>query len=210
MTRLSPAILVPDLAEYRAHLAIVRQLTNRFQLDVIDGEFVDNKTVQPEEIQPLGGELKMDLHLMVNDPVRYAEAAVRLRPNLTIFQYEVPGDLQAAIARMKKTNLKVGIALNPKTDLEVLNEFEGLLSQVLIMAYPAGFAAQEFQPKVLRRVEAVRDMLPYVEIGLDGGVSQETVKAIADAKVDIAYVNSALFGADDPLSRYSELMGAML
>ncbi|MCC7289222.1 hypothetical protein IT414_02410 [bacterium] len=210
MAKLCPALLVPDLTAYREALAVVRQLTNRFQLDVIDGEFVDNRTVQPDDIQPLPGEIKLDIHLMVNDPVAYAEKVIRLKPSLTIFQFETPGDLSSAIARVRKSNLKVGIALNPKTEISVLDEYAEQIAHVLIMAYPAGFAGQEFDKKVLHRIDAVRDKFPNVEIGIDGGITADTVELVMQHDIDVVNVNSYLFGSSDPLSRYSELMGKML
>lgn len=208
--KLVPAILVHDLATYRARLSVVKQLTNRFQLDVIDGEYADNKTIGLDEIQPLGGELRMDLHLMVVDPMKYAELAVRLRPYLTIFQLEGGGDIEGAIAKLKKTDLKVGLAINPDTDVEALKPFAQNLTQVLLLSVKAGFSGQEFQPKVLKKVADIRAHLPFVEIGIDGGVNAQNLKQITESDIDIAYVNSALFEADDPLSRYSELMEATL
>lgn len=210
MIKVCPAILATDLAQYRVQLAIVRQLTDRFQLDIIDGQFVDNKTVQPEAIGKIGSELKLDVHLMVADPLVYIEQMQKLRPNLVIVQYESAGDVVGALARLNKIGIKAGVALNPETPLDVLTELLPTLSHVLLMAYPAGFAGQKFETKVLERIEAVRALNNDIEIGLDGGVDGDTIASIAKTSVDVVNVNSYLFGAEDPLSQYSKLLEAVL
>ena len=87
MTKIVPAILETTAGEYRRKVAQVRQLTGRFQLDVIDGRFVDNRTIQPQEIDPPDS-LKVDIHLMVQRPLEYISKAIRLRPYTVIVQAE--------------------------------------------------------------------------------------------------------------------------
>lgn len=210
MIKICPAILATDLAQYRAQLAIARQLTDRFQLDIIDGHFVDNKTVQPDEIGKIGSDFKLDVHLMVAQPQDYVEKVQKLRPNLVIVQYECSGDVVGTLVRLNKIGIRVGIALNPKTPLEVLAELLPSLSHVLLMSYPAGFSGQKFEPVVLKRIDALRAQNSSVEIGLDGGVDDTTIEAIAKTDVDVVNVNSFLFNAEDPLSRYSKLLEAVL
>jgi ribulose-phosphate 3-epimerase len=78
------------------------------------------------------------------------------------------------------------------------------------MAYPAGFAGQKFQPEVLDKLVEARKLYPLVEIGLDGGVTEKNAKKILQAGFDTVNINSALFGAEDTLSRYFEFLGYLL
>ncbi|MBP9827299.1 hypothetical protein KBC99_02355, partial [Candidatus Saccharibacteria bacterium] len=86
MTKIIPAILETNVSAYRHKIAQIRQLTDRVQLDVIDGDLIDNRTLQPKEIEPPSG-LKLDIHLMVKHPLDYISQCVRLRPYTIIIQY---------------------------------------------------------------------------------------------------------------------------
>lgn len=208
MARVLPAILAATKVEYDEKLAVVRQLTDRFQLDVIDGQFVDNKTVNLVEIEKIGG-IKIDLHLMVNDPVAFAKAASRLMPHLVIVQYECGQDVVVVLKSVKVAGQKVGLAINPQTTVEEIKELLPEIDHLLIMMYPAGFAGQTFEADNLVKIAQARAIRPDLEIGIDGGVNSASLAKIAQAKPDIVNVNSYLFEADDPASRYSELMEAL-
>ena len=85
MTKIVPAVLVRTKEEYSARLSVIRQLTNRFQLDVIDGEYVDNKTIQLDQIGRLT-DTRMDVHLMVKSPKPFVERCIALNANKIIIK----------------------------------------------------------------------------------------------------------------------------
>ena len=209
MTKIVPAILAKSKEEYQARLTTVRQLTDRFQVDIIDGEFVDNRTIGLDEVGRMT-ELKMDIHLMVAEPKSFVEKAITLNPNLIIIQYECGQDITPHIERIKKSGLQAGVALNPDTKLSKLKPLKDLLDHLLLMAYPAGFAGQKFRPEVLDKLVEARKLFPSVEIGLDGGVTDKNAKKILQSGFDTVNINSALFEAEDTLNRYSEFLGYLL
>lgn len=209
MTKVVPAILEQSVSDYRKKVALVRQLTDRFQLDVIDGEYVDNRTLQPQELEPPSG-LKLDIHLMVARPNEYIGHCLKLRPHTIIVQFEGPGSVEAVqpvLERIAGQGIRAGLAINPETELATIEPLLGLIKHLLCMAYPAGFAGQKLHPAVLKRAAEIRELAPALEIGLDGGLDESTAKKIAAAGFDIVNTNSYLFGAESPLSRYHELMG---
>jgi len=208
MTKIIPAILESNLSAYRSKLNLVRQLTDRFQLDVIDGEFADNRTLQPQDIEPPSG-LKLDVHLMVARPLEYVANTIKLRPYIIIVQAEAEAGIGAAIDKIRKGGIRAGIAINPDTPVSAIEPYLDQLAMVLIMGYPAGFAGQKLQPSVFTKVTEIRELNPDVEIGLDGGISEGTLKKIAAAKFDIVCTNSYLFEAESVLTRYHELIGAL-
>lgn len=208
MAKVVPAILESSASEYRKKLNLIRQLTDRFQLDIVDGEFVDNKTILPQDIEPPSG-LKLDLHLMVAHPNEHIGYAIKLRPYTIIVQYEAVDGVAEAIERISKGGIRAGIAINPDTPVSALEPLLPQLSHVLVMAYPAGFAGQKLQPGALKKVAELRALNADLEIGLDGGVSDDTLKKIAVAKFDIVCTNSYLFGAESVLTRYHELIAAL-
>ncbi len=209
MTKIVPAVLVLDKNQYQARLAIIRQLTNRFQLDIIDGEYVDNKTINLNEVGRLT-DIKMDVHLMVKEPKAYIEQAIALNVNKIIIQYECGQDITPYLERIKKAGFKAGVALNPETQLSKIKPFQEIVSHVLIMGYPAGFAGQKLDPMVFDRLPQVRAMFPLAEVGLDGGVNLKNAKKVLQAGFDVVNINSAIFDSPDPLSQYSEFLGYLI
>lgn len=206
MTKIIPAVLVKSKDDYLERMNIIRKLTNRFQLDVIDGEYVDNKTIQLDEITRFT-ELKMDVHLMVKHPKAFVERAIALNVNTIIIQYECGEDLSPHIERVKKSGLSAGIAINPETSLSKLKPFTGTLDHLLIMGYPAGFSGQKLDKSVFERLPEAREMFPYSEIGLDGGINKTNAKKVMQAGFDVVNINSAIFESEDPLSSYMEFLG---
>lgn len=209
MTKIVPAILAKSKEQYMSRLNVVRQLTDRFQVDIIDGEFVDNRTIGLDEVGRLT-ELKMDVHLMVTDPKPFVEKAITLNPNLIIIQFECGVDITPFIERIKKSGLQAGVAINPETKLSKIRSLKEHLDHLLLMSYPAGFSGQKFQPVVFDKLIETRKLFPTAEIGLDGGVTEKNAKKILQAGFDTVNINSALFEVDDPLNRYSELLEYLL
>jgi ribulose-phosphate 3-epimerase len=205
MTRIVPAILTADRSALLSQLSLVHQLTSRVQIDCIDNTFVDNATVPITDL-PKPIDTKVDLDIMSLETPRVVEQAVSYGPQLIIVHFELVDDLTPIIARVKKAGIQMGLAIDPDTTIKQIKPFIDELSTVMVMGYPAGFAGQKFQPAVLQKVDEVRAINNDVEISLDGGVSLATIAKICDTNLDIAYVNSALFKSEDPLTSYSELM----
>jgi|DEB19_MinimDraft_3_1074340.scaffolds.fasta_scaffold21341_2 ribulose-phosphate 3-epimerase len=209
MTKIVPAVLVDNKEDYLKRVSVIRQLTNRFQLDIIDGQYVDNRTIQLDDIsRPT--DLNMDVHLMVSDPKPYVEQAIVLHANNIIIQLECCEDISGYLERIKKSGLNAGAAINPDTKLTALKPYKDILDHVLIMGYPAGFAGQKLNPLVFERLPEVRDMFPAAEIGLDGGLSPSNAKKVLQAGFDVVNINTLIFGNEDPLSAYSELLGYII
>jgi ribulose-phosphate 3-epimerase len=205
MTKIVPAVLVNSKEDYISRLNVIRQLTNRFQLDVIDGEYVDNKTIQLEDISKLN-EIKIDIHLMVKAPKTFVEKAISFNPNNIIIQFECGEDLTPHLERIKKSGLSAGVAINPETKLSKIKPLKHLVDHLLIMGYSAGFAGQKLDPIVFERLEDVKELLPHAEIGLDGGVNEGNAKKILQAGFDVVNINTLIFGSEDPLSSYMKLL----
>jgi len=205
MTRIVPAILTADRSTLVSQLNLVRQLTSRVQIDCIDTSFVDNATVPIAEL-PKPIDTKVDLDIMSRETPKVVEQAVSYGPQLIIVHFELVDDLAPIIARVKKAGIQLGLAIDPDTTVKQIKPFLDELDAVVIMGYPAGFAGQKFQPDVLQKVEQLRSINNDVEISLDGGTSLTTIAKICATNLDIAYANSALFAAQDPLTSYSELM----
>lgn len=208
MVKIVPAIQPVSLEDFQQKLRTVRQLTNRFQLDIIAADFNDTPTIELGEITLSPG-IECDIHIMARNPLPQIEAARRLYPHLVILQYEGVSGLEQILERMREHGQAVGVAINPDTEVAELANIISKLDHVLIMAYPSGPSGQALQSKVLKKVAQVRELKSSIEVGLDGGVAADTLSVIAKAGFDVINTTSYLFSADDPLSRYTQLMEAL-
>lgn len=212
--KIVPAILTDSVDELNTQLRIARQLTDRVQIDIIDGEYVDNTTIQPEDIQkPIDS--KIDLHLMVNDVMGYITQCISLNPHTIIFQFDalrLQRDILEAIDAIKSAGFRAGLAINPEVEVATIEKFIPKIDHVLIMGYPAGFAGQKFQRAVIDKVALVRAIRADIEVGIDGGVNHQTLKVVASGDFDVVNVNTYLFHnpESDPLTVYSQLLEALL
>lgn len=209
--KLVPAILAKTTEQYRSTLSQARKLTDRFHIDIIDGKYVDNMTVQPRDIQKQIDN-KMDMHLMVEDPLWYAQQCVKLNPHIVIVQLESSGDIRKALEFVVKNGFRSGISFNPSSSLEDIEPYLDIISHVQVMGYEAGFAGHKLNRQVLKMPEEIRKLKHGIEIGIDGGVNINTISAIAKAQFDVINVNSFIFDHEelDPLSAYSALLEKIL
>lgn len=205
--KIIPDILAKTTEEYHTNLRAARQLTDRFHIDIIDGKYIDNQTIQPRDIQKQIDN-KMDMHLMVEDPVWYARECIKLNPHIVIVQYECPGDVKAALEVTIKNGFRAGLSINPETSIDEIKKYLDIISHLQIMGYQAGFAGTKLVRSVLEKPAQARAIRPELEIGLDGGVNEKTISSIAKAQFDTVDVNSFLFHNDemDSLSAYSYLL----
>lgn len=205
MTRIVPAILTSDRSRLVEQINLVRQLTSRVQIDCIDDSFVDNATVPIGEL-PKPVDIKVDLDIMSRQSDRVVEQAISYGPQLIILHFELLEDAATLVGRIKKAGLQAGIAIDPDTPVKKLKPMLPEIDAVCIMGYPAGFAGQKFQPTVLDKVAELRAANSDLEISLDGGASVNTIAKICATDLDIAYTNTAIFGSEDPLTSYSQMM----
>ncbi len=212
--KIVPAILTDSVEELNSQLRIARQLTDRVQIDIIDGEYVENTTIKPSDIQkPIDS--KLDLHLMVNDVSSYINQCIALNPYTIIFQFDalkLQRDILAAIDAIKSAGFRAGLAINPEVEISMVEKYLPKIDHILIMGYPAGFTGQKFQRSVIDKVAEARAIQADIEVGIDGGVNHQTLKAVASGDFDVVNVNTYLFHnpESDPLTVYSQLMEALL
>ncbi|MBI2798167.1 hypothetical protein HYX70_02570 [Candidatus Saccharibacteria bacterium] len=203
--KIVPAVLVKTKEEYNQRVGVIRQLTDRFQLDVIDADFVDNPTLSLQEVgRP--ADLKIDLDMMVGDPRKYYDHIIRLHPYTVILHFECQVELGPVIEKIKKSGLRAGLAIDPETPVKKIKGLIEYLDYFQIMGHSSGFAGQKFQPEVLNKIPEVRKLRPDIELGLDSGVREQTLKKICSTDLDVVAVNTYLFETEDSLNRYSTIL----
>lgn len=176
-------------------LDIVKELdktnADAIHIDIMDGKFVDNKTWTTSEIIKLTkySNLPLDVHLMVNNPSKYIEDYAMLNTNNITFHYEAVKDVNKVINEIKDYGLKVGIAVNPDTDVKNIYDYLSNIDIVLIMSVYPGKSGQVFINETLNKIKELKDYIVNNNlktlISIDGGINDETGKLCKEAGADI-------------------------
>lgn len=172
--------------------------------DVMDGNFVPNLSFGPDILKAFCkiSPLYKDVHLMVNDPVYYADVFMDAGADLITFHYEAikEQEIQSLIQKIHARGKKVGISIKPKTSTSVLLPYIQQVDLILIMSVEPGFGGQKFDPNAPSKIREVKAMIQQananVLIEVDGGINQESGKQCIEAGVDVLVAGSYIFKED--------------
>ena len=159
-------------------------------IDIMDGKFVSNKTWTTSEVKKFTSysTLPLEVHLMVNNPSKYIEDYALMNTSIIIFHYEAVKDINEMINKVKLYGLKVGIAINPETNINVLIPYLNLIDEVLIMSVHPGKSGQSFIEESLEKISVLKNIILEGNyktiISVDGGINNETGLLCKDAGAD--------------------------
>lgn len=211
-TRINPSILAADFANFERELGRIAT-ADLVHVDIMDNHFVPNLTFglpMVERLQQVSP-IPLDVHLMIDDPDRWAPGYAEAGAYSVTFHAEAAGEPVALARRLREIGARAGIALKPGTDvapyLDLLPEFD----QVLVMTVEPGFGGQSFipetMPKLRRVADAVRGAGLDVWLQVDGGITEDTIGIAAAAGADTFVAGSAVYGGE-PAERIAELRAA--
>ena len=200
-TRINPSILAADFANFERELGRIAT-ADLVHVDIMDNHFVPNLTFGPPMVDRLQqlSTIPLDVHLMIDDPERWAPGYAELGCYSVTFHAEATSDPVAVARRLREIGARAGIALKPGTDvapyLELLPEFD----QVLVMTVEPGFGGQSFMPETMPKLHALREAVKRsgldVWLQVDGGINAETLAIAADAGADTFVAGSGVFKGD--------------
>ena len=159
-------------------------------IDIMDGKFVSNKTWTTSEVKKFTSysTLPLEVHLMVNNPSKYIEDYALMNTSIIIFHYEAVKDINEMINKVKLYGLKVGIAINPETNINVLIPYLNMIDEVLIMSVYPGKSGQSFIEESLEKISVLKNIILEGNyktiISVDGGINNETGLLCKDAGAD--------------------------
>lgn len=177
----------------------------------MDGRFVPNISFGPMIIEFFRKATTKvcDVHLMIEEPEKYAEAFKRAGADILTVHYEACIHLHRNIQQIKGLGLKAGVALNPHTPVSLLKDVLADIDMVCLMSVNPGFGGQSFIPQTLVKIRELRNMIDerglQVDIEIDGGVTLENAKSIVDAGATVLVAGNTVFRAPNPAETISLL-----
>ncbi len=201
--RMAPSLLAADFSRLYEQVAVVEEAgAEILHLDVMDGHFVPNISFGVPVIESLRSRSKMffDAHLMITEPMRYAEAFVKAGADHITFHIEVTEEPQALVDHIRSLGASVGVCLNPTTPISSIESILAVVDLVLVMSVWPGFGGQAFISDVLRKVKELSERMgDHQRLQIDGGIDPNTIGSAAVAGADTFVAGSAIFGKPDPV-----------
>lgn len=215
MSIIIPAILTNSKQEFRDYLSSIKSVAKIIQIDVMDGGFVESKSLMPREFfYEDFGDLQVELHIMANfnNTRDIIESIKSFKPCIRVIVHqeicENLEQLRQLVNLIKSINKEVAIALNPDTDIRDIGKVVKKIDGVQFMGVNPGFYGSDLQTKVYDKVEEFKNRYTMYEgdLAWDGAVSLDNISKIKDLGVTRIAVGSTIFKSDNPAQMYQELL----
>ncbi len=201
---IAPSMLASDFSRIGEEVCrVVEAGADLIHLDVMDGHFVPNLTMGPQLIKSIRSytDLPFDVHLMITDPQAYLDAFIDAGADLITVHIELEEQFPTIIDQIKNSDVKVGIALRPKTPIAAVEPYLSDIDLVLPMSVEPGFGGQSFQTDTLNKIDRLSQLIQTrklsVAIEVDGGINQETAALVGRCGATILVAGTAIFGQDN-------------
>ncbi len=212
--RVAPSILSADMGRLGAQVEEVMDAGARvIHFDVMDGHFVPPITIGPlvlggiaDQVHDAGG--VVDVHLMIEAPERQIADFAEAGADSITFHEEATPHAHRTLTAVRQLGCLSGIAINPGTPVEGVQELRGLADIVLCMSVNPGWGGQSFIETSPEKVERLRPLVGAAAIEVDGGVDEDTAGPLAAAGAQLFVAGSAIFGAPDPAAAYTAIAEA--
>ena len=203
--KIAPSLLAADFCRIGAEVErVVAAGADLLHFDVMDGEFVPNFGISPLMITAVRSktDVPFDVHIMVTHPLRYIDALVDAGSDMITFHIESDDEPYAVISTIKAHNIKVGLALSPKTSCDEVLPFLSDIDLVLPMSVEPGFGGQSFIPRTLEKIEKIHQQIQDIDnppdISVDGGVTPEIGPVAVQHGATILVAGTAIFRSERP------------
>jgi ribulose-phosphate 3-epimerase len=212
MPIIAPSLLSANYLNLEADCKMLNEsVADYYHLDVMDGRFVPNISFGPMIIEFFRKATTKvcDVHLMIEEPEKYAEAFKKAGADILTVHYEACHHLHRNIQQIKSLGMKAGVALNPHTPVELLKDILADIDMVCLMSVNPGFGGQSFIPNTLNKIRDLRSMIDEknlpVKIEIDGGVTLDNAQSILDAGAHILVAGNTVFKSENPTNTISLL-----
>lgn len=198
---LSPSLLAADFTNLKEQLEQIEEGGAQYlHLDVMDGKFVPAISFGMPVIETIrkASNLVFDVHLMIEEPIRYIEEFARIGADSITIHLEACSDVDKTINKIRECGKKVGISIKPGTNTKEIIPYLNRIDMVLIMCVEPGFGGQKFIEASMNRIREIRERIIEknydVDIEVDGGITIENVTSVIEAGANVIVAGSAIFG----------------
>ena len=204
MVEIAPSMLGADFGDMRRAAELVAPESGYLHMDVMDGHFVPNLTMGSDLVKALKGIAPLDVHLMITDPCDFIDDFCEAGADIISVHIEA-NKPKEALQLIKSKNIKAGIALNPSTPKEAIEDVVSEADIILVMSVEPGYCGQSFHENAIDRVKEYREKYPDKLIEVDGGVSTSNSEKLIQAGADILVAGSAVFNSEDPIQTIKQM-----
>lgn len=198
MVDVIPGILTDSLEDAQSKLKKLEGLVNLVHIDVADGRFVPNLTIQAKDIAKLETKIPFNLHLMIYTENNQIYPFGRTKAEGLIFYPKTTKNPKSAVEIIKTFGKKVGLAFDPD---DIVSEQASLFPYIdfaLVLGVTPGFTGQEFQPAILPKISQIKEIQPQLKVGVDGGINDKTAKMAVTAGADFIVSSSFIWESESP------------
>ena len=211
-TLIAPSVLAADFGNLQRDIEMINQSqADWFHIDIMDGVFVPNISFGMPVLDVINKHAKktIDVHLMIVQPERYIKTFAKLGANILTVHYEASTHLHRTLQEIKAEGMKAGVAINPHTNVNLLEDCIKDIDLVCIMSVNPGFGGQSFIENTYTKVKQLKEIISRNQattlIEIDGGVTSKNAKQLVEVGADVLVTGSFVFNSENPIATIENL-----